>query len=263
MAASALCLSLLLCVHCRSTNQRVARTVDRRPVDRRAWDRLVARDPLGFLIACRGHYLETIRDYRCLFRKLERSAGVLQPEEHIRIRFRERPYSVDMKWIKNARRAARLTYVKGRWTNGDKELAHIHPAGVLGLLAPFGVKRDIHGPDLATEARGTVDQFGYRMTLETIVENCRRASGHPDYELQFVTTTMFHDRLCYHLVRKLPRGGGPDNYPNRLLDIYIDCERLVPIGTLAYTDDARETLLESYLLIEPEFNVGLMDEDFP
>ena len=128
-------------------------------MDRRPWDRLVARDPHAFLIACRDRYLETISDYRCLFRKLERSEGVLQPEEHIRIRFRESPYSVDMKWIKNARRAARLTYVRGRWTSGDKELAHIQPTGVLGLFAPLGVKRDIHGPDVAKEARGTVDQF--------------------------------------------------------------------------------------------------------
>ena len=132
-------------MHCRSTSQRVAPPDHRRSVDRRSWDRLVARDPLAFLIACRDHYLETVTDYRCVFRKQERIDGAIQPEEHIRIRFCERPYSVDMKWIKNARRAARLTYVKGRSTNGDKELAHIQPAGVLGLLVPMGVKRDIHG----------------------------------------------------------------------------------------------------------------------
>lgn len=71
------------------------------------------------------------------------------------------------------------------------------------------------------------------------------------------------DRQCYHLERRLPYDGEPSGYPNRLLDIYIDCEWLVPIATLAYADDARETLLESYLLIEPEFNVGLSDKDFP
>ena len=259
----ALCLPLLLAVQCATMAPTAVSTDDGQRVDRRAWDRLVARDPLAFLIACRDHYLETVTDYRCVFRKQERIDGAVQPEEHIRIRFRECPYSVDMRWFKNTRRAARLTYVKGRWTTGDKELAHIQPSGVLGLLAPMGVKRDIHGPALARESRRPVDQFGYRNTLERIIGFCRQASEHPDYDLRFDTTTSFHGRPCYHLERRLPYDGESVGYPNRLLDIYIDREWLVPLGSLAYADDERETLLGSYLLIEPEFNVGLSDEDFP
>jgi len=263
------CLLLAIVMGCRNSHRALGTiateklTQDKRDEPEDAdWNRLAAKDPLAFLEACRRHYRATIRDYRGLFRIQEAVDGVRRPEEHIKIRFREEPYSVRMDWIQNARRAARLTYVRGRWTKDGREMALILPAGVLGLLVPMGVKRDIHGADMAKDASRPVDEFGYDHTLRRIIEVCRRAMGRPQYRLRYVGATTFHGRPCYHLERHLPYSREDGAFPNRLLDIYIDREWLVPIGCLGYADDARTQLLGSYLLLATEFNVGLTDADF-
>ena len=126
--------------------------------------RSAAADPLGFLRRCREHYLSTIRDYRCLFYQREHfdheAGGEAGGEREIAGAYREKPYSVDMRWLKNAERATRVSYVAGRWVQRGRETALIVPNGLLGLLAPGGVKRDIHAPEVRAVSRRSVGQVG-------------------------------------------------------------------------------------------------------
>ena len=223
-------------------------------------ERLAAADPLGFLKQCRRHYLEHISDYRCRFIRQERLHGILTAREEMDIRFRENPFSVDVRWTRNAKLAKRVNYVAGRWAKNGREFARIEPAGLLGLLFPRGVKRDIHAPDVRAAARSTIDRFGFKNSLDEIITNCESAQGHPDFALRFIGSGALDDRPCLIFEQWLPRDGPQGPYPSRLLVIHIDREWLVPTGWFAY-DDARK-LLGSYVSTDVEFNVGLTDEDF-
>jgi len=224
--------------------------------------RQAADDPLAFLKICRERYLETVQDYRCIFKKQERLDDGLSAEQVILIRFQEQPFGVDMRWIENTARASRVTYQEDRWVENGRQMAYVQPSGFLGLLAPHGVKRYIHGPAMMAESRRPVDNFGFKNTLDLIIGDCERFQDEPDYELWYAGLSTFAERPCYVIERRLPYEGEDGPYPNRRLTVYIDREWLVPLGTLAYADDAGADLLGSYVLTDVEFNVGLTDADF-
>ncbi len=225
-------------------------------------ERFAATDPLGFLRMCREHYFETISDYRCRFHKLERSRRGLSAEQEMEVSFRENPYSVDMRWVRNPGLAKRINYVAGRWNDKGRELALIEPAGFLGLFVPGGVRRDIHGWAARSAARRTIDQFGFSNTLAFIIKYCEMAQDHPDYDLQYVGRGRFDGRDTYVFERRLPYTEPDKPYPNRLLIIHVDCEWLVPTACYGYADDERETLLGRYTTSSVEINVGLTARDF-
>jgi hypothetical protein len=247
--------------------------------------RRACADPLAFLRMCREHYLETVRDYRCVFHIREGSGDPgesLGPEQEIKVRFRERPYSVDMRWTRNPIHASRVNYVAGRWRRGNREHAMIYPSGLLGVLAPSGVKADIHSPQIRAASRRAVDDFGFRRTLEIMTESCEKARAEavtahgwigspqsggvavaePAYELRCVGQSVLDDRPCLVLKRLLPYRHGDRAYPDRLLFIYIDRQWLVPTGCFAFADDLGERPLGTYVTTSVEMNVGLGDDDF-
>ena len=54
--------------------------------------------PLRWLYEARRNYTQ-VRDYTCTLRKQERVRGILQEENIILFSFREKPFSVHMKWL--------------------------------------------------------------------------------------------------------------------------------------------------------------------
>ena len=231
-----------------------------------AQERFAASDPLGFLKMCRERYLARVRDYRCLFYIRERfsiaESGETDEEQQIATAYREKPYSVEMRWLRNAVGATGVSYVAGRWARAGREMALIVPSGMLGLLAPWGVKCDIRGPDVRAASRRSIDQFGFKTTLDLIIQYCETARGDPAFDLRFVGGGKLDHRPCYVFERRLPYGDAAGVYPDRLLVIYVDREWLVPTGCFAYADDAGENPLGTYVTTDVEFNVGLTDADF-
>ncbi|MGB0716369.1 MAG: DUF1571 domain-containing protein [Phycisphaerae bacterium] len=230
---------------------------------------LASEQPLGFLEACLAHYDDNINDYRCRFVKQEKIDGTWGPEQHIDIKFRESPFSVDMTWTQNAGRASRVNYIKGHRVNDEgEEMLQAFPKGVLGLLVPNGVERPIYGEAALATSRKPIDRFGFRNSLELIIRFCKLAAESDQYALtykgieSFKGLVEFEERDCFVLERRLPYADGDDTYPDRVLDIYIDQEWFVPVGVYAYADDSRENPLGKYLLLNADYNVGLTDEDF-
>jgi len=230
------------------------------PADK--YEQLARRDPIEFLQTCRREYDRRVTDYRCLFIKRERVNGAMSSEQEIDVAYREKPFSVHMNWIKNPGRAKEVSYVKDRWVEDGRQLALIKPAGVLGLLVPGGVKRDIRGKDVRTASRKTIDQYGFRNSLDLIIKFCIMAQGQPGYELNYLGIAEFDGRESYVLQRRLPFTAEDDPYPDRLLLIYIDREWLVPTGCFAYADDAGTELLGQYVSKQVAINIGLSDADF-
>ncbi|UCG17768.1 MAG: DUF1571 domain-containing protein [Phycisphaerales bacterium] len=233
-------------------------TAARAPEDE--WEQLARRDPLTFLKRCRDHYDEHYRDYRCTFVKQERVGDKLTPEEWSDVRFREEPYSVDMTWTHNAGLAGRALYVEGRWTEGDKEMAWVRPAGV--LVKWMKLKQWIHGKLAGRASRRTIDQFGFRNSLDLIIHYSEKARREGKLELVYIGLGQIEDRPAYVFERWLPYTGQEEPYPDRLLQVYIDREWLVPICCLSYADDDANELLGKYVLKDVEMNPGYTDADF-
>lgn len=228
-------------------------------------ERLAAEDPLGFLRRCRDHCAATVRDYTCQFYMRERvddARPEMGPPQQISIRFREQPYSVDMRWVRNAVHATRVNFVKGRWRRGDRELALIVPAGLLNLVAPAGVRLDIHAPELKEASSRSIDDFGFKRTLESIIARCEKAQGEPQFDLCTVGVGTFDGRECIVLERRLPYDGPGGPYPDRLFVMYIDREWLVPLSCQAHADESGTAPIGIYETRDVRLNVGLTDEDF-
>jgi hypothetical protein len=211
---------------------------------------------------CRDHYVDTVSDYRCRFHVTEPSGRGPATEQVMEVRFREDPYGVDMRWVKNAGPARRVTYVTGRWREGGRERALIFPSGVLALLVPGGVKRDIHAPDVRGASRRPIDLFGFKNTLDFHIKYCEMAQGDPAYRLAYLGRGEVDGRATFVFERRLPLSTEAATFPDRVQIINIDCGWLVPTGCFAYADDEREQLLGRYVATDVEFNVGLTDEDF-
>jgi len=223
---------------------------------------LARRDPLAFLRRCISHYDRSILDYRCTFFVRERLGGALGAEQEMAIKFRETPFSVDVRWRSGSAGADWVNFVVGRGTRGPREFAVVRPSGVLGLLTPGGVNRYIHAPDVLAASRRPIDQFGFRNTLRLFVEECERAETNPQFHLAFLGLERFDEYPCYVFERRLPQGDDEHVYSDRIQHMYIDARWFVPRACFSYTDDACETLLGSYVARRIEFNVGLSDEDF-
>ena len=62
-------------------------------------EKLAAEDPISFLEVCMTRYEKEVQGYRCIFVKQEKVAGKLRDKEKLLCYFREKPFSVHMRWL--------------------------------------------------------------------------------------------------------------------------------------------------------------------
>ncbi len=192
----------------------------------------------------------------------ERNSGGISDPQIIAIKFRERPYSVDMSWIANPAGARRISYVEGRWVKDGRELALVVPSGVGSFVLPGGLKLDIHGREFKKSSSRSVDQFGFLKTLERATQVCEKAKSNAGFSLEYVGRAQFEDRPQYVLERKLPHSAEGEAYSERLSVFFLDAEWLTPTAVWTYADDEKQCLLGEFITSDAEFNVGLTDADF-
>lgn len=227
------------------------------PAERkRNLEALAKTDPIALLEGCEksaGRY----KDYTCTFRKQERLGGSLKPRQTVAVTFRDSPFSVGMKWLKNAPAGDRLLYVEGKYDNNML----VRPSGLAWLVPTVSRKPD--GPDAMRSTRRPVTLFGFRRGLRSLLEVYRLAKKRGDLKSSFAGYALVGERQTLVLVRELP-----DAEPYRpaappLTKVYIDLEHLVPIlieGFDSTGDEAK--LLARYEYTDVKFNLGLTDEDF-
>jgi hypothetical protein len=228
-----------------------------------AYDLMVRSDPLGLLRIAQERYARTVHDYVCTFSKQELIDGRLTAEQVTRVKFREKPLSVNMLWMKNAGQARRAIYVEGKWIgkNGER-LSVVEPAGAIARVFVDDVMRPIDGPDAKTAARRRIDQFGFSSSLRLIIKYCDLSAKDNKLDLKYVGDGIVGERPTYVLERRSAYTGDQGVYPDRLLIVYLDKESLLPVCCTSYADEAKTKLLGRYVLTDVEFNVGLTEVDF-
>ena len=186
---------------------------------------LARQDPFVFLQNCMKLYDKNVRGYQVILQKQERLQGKLQNREIIEVAFREQPYSVSMRWLEGARKADRVVFVAGE--NEGMMLAH--PAGVAGKLVKV-VKRKVDSDEARQSGRYTLDQFGFKKSLQRILISMQAAKQKDTLHLQFLGETKVFEcdqRICFKLKRtyEAPEADGTED-----LTLYVDRENFLPVG---------------------------------
>jgi hypothetical protein len=195
-----------------------------------ATDPLPFSDPLVFMEECVKRYDKEIQSYTTTLEKRERVAGTLRPREVVEAAFREKPFSVFMKWRVGGSRAHSVLWVEGE--NDGKMLAR--PPGILGILI---VKKALDAPDVKSSGRYGIDEFGLQKGTERTLSAWKAAAKRK--ALTVVYEGIFQvkqagDRHCYKLHRKdFPH---PEEDEINDVVIYIDTETWLQVGSVLKRD---------------------------
>jgi len=219
-------------------------------------EQLADNDPVGFFEMLLDRYDRSVRDYICVFTKQELVCGRMTAKQVMKAHFREDPFSVRLEWIENRDKAARVLYVEDAWVQKGRQMAVVEPGPIARIFVPY-VMRPIHGEDAKKASRRTIDQFGFRNSLQLILKYCRlaRAQGILDFTYEGTRVVDGRDTLLFE--RRLPYTGEEGPWPDGVLEVYVDKQLLVPTLCLAYADQAKDELLGHYQYTDIEINANL------
>jgi len=222
-----------------------------------------APDPLALLKRAVQLYDRNVRSYTCTFHRTERVEGRLTREQIIEVAYRNDPHSVAMQWVRNAENVRRLAYRKGlnRAPDGD-ECALVEPNGTVARLVASRVPVPIHGPLARRSSRYTLDEFGFRATLDRVLRVNAMAGELGDLDLKYAGTSQVDGRPTMVIERRLPYTGENGLYPEALLVLHLDKQWLVPVAIYTYADTDGEVLLGRYLTTNIRINPPLGSDAF-
>lgn len=245
-----------------SSEQAFASPPSEVPVPADSIEARAARDPVALFELLLDNYDRGVRDYTCTFSKQERIGDTLGAMQVVEAMFRERPFSVRFKWIRNQDKCARVLYVARQWVEPDgSELAVVEPGAIARLIVPY-VMRPIHGEDAKRSSRRTIDQFGFRNSLALTLQYVKLAREQGVLDFQYKGAGQVDGRETLLFERRLPFTGDENVWPDRVLVVHIDKEYLLPTLCQSYADDAKSVLLGHYQMSDVKLNVNLPGSAF-
>jgi len=251
----------LFCIQCIPTGQRdrgnTLIAMDQSPDPKDAAEKLVhwaKTDHIALLKHCREHCIRQVRDYTCTLVKQERIKGALGQEQEVQVKFMNSPFSVAMKWVRNAPIANRMLYVEGKFNN---KMIVRPKSGLLRILTGGSVFRDPEGADVRKNTLRPVTMFGFDRGMRELLKVYTAAKKAGDLEEKFGGYADVAGRKVLVLERYLP---AKDDYPARKTIICIDPEYLVPVYIEGFDWDDR--LSSRYTYKDIRFNVDLTEDDF-
>jgi len=220
----------------------------------KALEALARTDHVALLKQAIGHYRASYQDYTCTFMKTERIDGRQRDEQEIRVKFRDKPFSVAMAWVRNEPVADRVLYIEGR---NDGNMLVRPTAGLLRALAGKAIPRRPDGPQAMANSLRPVTRFGFHRVMKSLLGVYAEAARRKEGEIAFLGYKELGGRRVMVLRRVLP---ARKQYPAKTTTWYLDVEHLVPLGLEARDWDDQPVY--RYLYVDVRFNVGLTDEDF-
>jgi len=197
-------------------------------------EELAKEAPIAFLEHCLARYDREVKGYSLTMQKQERLQGKLQKREVVEVHFKHGPaangHSVFMRWVENARLAARVLYVDGE--NNNKMI--VKPAGFGAFLT---VERDPEGPDARRSGRYTVKEFGLRIGLERTLDSYRAAQKDRALHVEYLGRRKIKeagDRECF--VLKRTRYKKPEEEGITEQTLFIDTDTWLLVGTILKGD---------------------------
>ncbi|HOD81000.1 MAG: hypothetical protein BWX88_00953 [Planctomycetes bacterium ADurb.Bin126] len=215
-------------------------------------EKLARTDHVALLEQCMARYEGRVRSYTCNLVKQERLGGRLNEEQEIAVKFLESPFSVAMKWTRNAPIGDQIIYVEGKYSNNML----VKPKGLLGALVGT-VLRKPDGADAMKNTLRPVNLFGFKRGLHSLLEVYALARQRGESKESFGGHCEVAGRPALMLVRYLPNR---PEYPAKRTNVYIDAEYMLPICIEGYDWD--DQLACRYVYKDIQMNVALDPKDF-
>jgi hypothetical protein len=213
---------------------------------------LAKTDQIALLKLCLTQCEANVQDYTCTLVKQERLSGKVGSEQWIAVKFLDEPFSVAMRWTKNAPLGDRVLYIEGK-NNGNML---VRPRGMLGGIVGT-VQRQPDGEEVMANTLRPVTLFGFERGLQSLIEVYELAGRRGDLQTTFNGYAEVDGRQAMVLERLLP---AKDDYPAAKTLTYIDAELLLPVCIEAWNWDGQ--LDSRYVYKDLKINVGLKDADF-
>ena len=214
-------------------------------------------DPVVFLEKCLERYDREVKGYSCILWKHERIERRLRPPEEVQATFRERPFSVFMRWLDLGESNAQCAlYVEGQ--NAGKLLAL--PAGFKAFTGVW--RKDTDGPEAKRSSRYPINEFGIKVAMERTLNSWRKARANNTLHVEYLglyRVSLAGERVCYKLHRD--RYNPPEEDGIADYTMYIDRETWLHVGSVL-RDSSGQLIAEYYfrdIRLNPQFAPNQFD----
>lgn len=200
--------------------------------------------------------LNEIQDYEAVFVKKEIVGGKLV-EQQMQIRFREKPFSVRLKFIE-PNQGREVLYIDGR--NGNKML--VQETGLASLVGP--VSLDPRGSIAMQHTVHPITQIGVRNMLHRLLDVWLAETDQNQIDVKFYPNARIGKTSCQVIEAIHPQQG--QNIKYHKVRLYIDKETGLPIRVqhLGFPrgNGSKEPIIADYAYLSMKTNIGLTDKDF-
>jgi hypothetical protein len=217
--------------------------------------RLAKTDPIAFLEESIKRYEREVKGYTALLVKRERTAGGLNPEERVKIFFREKPFSVRMDWISGKDLASKTLFVQGE--NDDKLVAL--PKGLLRIA---GLQKiDPTDKRALRRSRMPITEFGIKIGTQNALKAWKAARKRGDLKVVYggvKRPAELGKRPCWEVKRVGYTRPEDDGITE--VTFYFDTENWLQIGSILRGEDDR--LIGSYFFRDVKLNPDFDESTF-
>jgi hypothetical protein len=208
------------------------------------------KNPLKSLKLMTQHFDNAIIDYTGSFCKQERVDGTLLNPQTIDFKFRQKPFSLFMKWPASNNPVDRLLYVKG--ANNGKMI--VHPTGLLSWVK--SVEADLNDEQATKTNLRTCEQFGIRNMLVEMEKAYSQASA-GNFNIKHLGDTTINQRPCAKLKINIPQGTFQSTE-----EVILTVDLGYRLPTAVTCLDRNGNLTSSYSYTNLDFNTNLTDQNF-
>jgi hypothetical protein len=226
--------------------------------DNAEMERLAREDPVAFLKNCIRRYQRDVKGYHCFLDKQERIEGRLKPTETLEVWFREKPYSVLLRWVKNPGQAEKALYVQGQ--NGGQVL--VRPEGALARkIAGNVITMEPTSPEARRSGRYPITEFGLNKGALRTLASWEAAQKEGALHIEYRGIEKIKEagnRPCFVLHRD--RYVRPENDGVTEMTIYVDRDTWLQVGSVLKGEEGR--VIGSYFFRQIELNPQFKPNQF-
>jgi outer membrane lipoprotein-sorting protein len=208
-------------------------------------------DPEKWLREAEAAY-DGVASYTAVFHKQQRVAGELRPEETMLLKYRKKPISLYMKWIKAPHQGSELLYVSG-W---NQNRVRAHRGGILRFITR---NLDPGDPVLMANNLRPVTSTGIGYLLQAVAINARKAIKAAELSFSERAEETVYGRRTRVLELVVPKESAR-NYDGCRILVSQDVESKILLRIRVY--DREDRLVETYGYENLRLNAPLADADF-